>query len=43
MLLTSELYRGFACKAPAKVLETVQAWGREHGAVVEEEQTVRAN
>jgi hypothetical protein len=36
------VYRGFAAKAPAKILESVQAWGSEYNAVVEEDQMVEA-
>lgn len=32
--------RGFAAKAPAKVLETVQTWGNDFHAVIEEDQMV---
>ena len=32
--------RGFAAKAPAKVLETVQTLGNDFHAVIEEEQMV---
>jgi len=35
-----KLFKGFAAKAPAKVLETVQTWGNEYHAVVEEDQMV---
>jgi hypothetical protein len=34
------LYRGFAAKAPAKILESVQAWGNDYHAVIEEDQMV---
>ena len=33
-------HRGFAAKAPAKVLETVQTWGNDYHAVIEEDQMV---
>lgn len=34
------MYRGFAAKAPAKVLESVQTWGNDYHAVIEEDQMV---
>jgi hypothetical protein len=36
------VFRGFAAKSPAKVLETVQAWGNDYHAVIEEDQIVNA-
>ncbi|KAI9647521.1 hypothetical protein NHQ30_003906 [Ciborinia camelliae] len=38
-----KLIKGFAAKAPAKVLETVQTWGNDYHAIVEEDQIVHAN
>ena len=35
-----KLIKGFAAKAPAKVLETVQTWGNDYHAVIEEDQMV---
>ncbi|PSS22885.1 hypothetical protein M430DRAFT_116508 [Amorphotheca resinae ATCC 22711] len=35
-----KLIKGFAAEAPAKVLETVQAWGSDYHAVIEEDQMV---
>jgi hypothetical protein len=35
------LNRGFAATAPAKILESVQAWGNEYNAVIEEDQIVQ--
>ncbi|XTI95063.1 hypothetical protein V2W45_1443857 [Cenococcum geophilum] len=32
----------FACNAPAAILETVQAWGSQYNAVIEEDSTVNA-
>ncbi|KAF4629638.1 hypothetical protein G7Y89_g8511 [Cudoniella acicularis] len=40
VLLTEE--RGFACKAPAKILQQVQTWGNDYHAVIEEDQMVSA-
>ncbi|TGO66619.1 hypothetical protein BOTNAR_0057g00020 [Botryotinia narcissicola] len=37
------LIKGFAAKAPAQVLVTVQAWGNNYHAVIEEDQVVNAN
>ncbi|TGO82944.1 hypothetical protein BPOR_0729g00020 [Botrytis porri] len=37
------LIKGFAAKAPAQVLVTVQAWGNDYHAVIEEDQVVNAN
>lgn len=34
------LIKGFAAKAPAKALETVQTWGNDYHAVIEEDQMV---
>lgn len=39
--ILTKLHRGFAAKAPAKILESVQAWGSEYNAVVEEDQMVQ--
>ncbi|KAI9689454.1 MAG: hypothetical protein M1822_010105 [Bathelium mastoideum] len=43
-LVTHEfkLIKGFAASAPAEILESVQAWGTEHEARIEEDQTVYA-
>ncbi|KAF7960007.1 hypothetical protein EAE96_001608 [Botrytis aclada] len=38
-----KLIKGFAAKAPAQVLVTVQAWGNDYHAVIEEDQVVNAN
>jgi hypothetical protein len=38
---SNQVRRGFAAKAPAKILESVQAWGSEYNAVVEEDQMVQ--
>ncbi|TEY48903.1 hypothetical protein BOTCAL_0289g00020 [Botryotinia calthae] len=38
-----KLIKGFAAKAPAQVLVTVQAWGKDYHAVIEEDQVVNAN
>ena len=35
-----ELIKGFAANAPAEVLNSVQAWGTEYDANIEEDQTV---
>ena len=35
-----KLIKGFAAKAPAKVLETVQTWGNDYHALIEEDQMV---
>ncbi|KAE8449275.1 hypothetical protein EG329_008442 [Mollisiaceae sp. DMI_Dod_QoI] len=35
-----KLIKGFAAKAPAKVLDTVQTWGNDFHAVIEEDQMV---
>ncbi|KAH6670053.1 hypothetical protein B0J14DRAFT_486237 [Halenospora varia] len=35
-----KLIKGFAAKAPAKVLEQVQTWGNDYQAVIEEDQMV---
>ncbi|KAI1506155.1 hypothetical protein F5X99DRAFT_125826 [Biscogniauxia marginata] len=35
-----KLLRGFAAKAPQKILESVSAWGVEFNAVIEEDQVV---
>jgi uncharacterized protein YxjI len=35
-----KLIKGFAAKAPAKVLQTVQTWGNDYHAVIEEDQMV---
>ncbi|KAG0647901.1 Uncharacterized protein D0Z07_5898 [Hyphodiscus hymeniophilus] len=37
-----KLIKGFAAKAPAKVLETVQTWGNDYHAIIEEDQMVTA-
>lgn len=43
-MVVSDLFnRGFAAKAPAQVLVTVQAWGSDYHAVIEEDQVVNAN
>jgi hypothetical protein len=42
LAVADRVYRGFAAKAPAKILESVQAWGSEYNAVVEEDQMVEA-
>lgn len=34
------MFRGFAAKAPAKILESVQIWGNDYNAVIEEDQMV---
>ncbi|KAI1381179.1 hypothetical protein F4677DRAFT_119038 [Hypoxylon crocopeplum] len=41
-LITHEyqLIKGFAAKAPQKIIETVSAWGAEFHAVIEEDQVV---
>jgi hypothetical protein len=39
-IYSDKLYRGFAAKAPAKILESVQAWGNDYHAVIEEDQVV---
>ncbi|KAL3418672.1 hypothetical protein PVAG01_10388 [Phlyctema vagabunda] len=36
-----KLIKGFAAKAPAKALETVQTWGNDYHAVIEEDQMVK--
>ncbi|KAI9730928.1 MAG: hypothetical protein M1818_008002 [Claussenomyces sp. TS43310] len=38
-----KLIKGFAAKAPEKVLETVSAWGVEYNAVVEDDGLVQTN
>ncbi|KIM98838.1 hypothetical protein OIDMADRAFT_19873 [Oidiodendron maius Zn] len=35
-----KLIKGFAAKAPAKILESVQTWGNDYHAVIEEDQMV---
>ncbi|KAI0376377.1 hypothetical protein F5Y04DRAFT_285934 [Hypomontagnella monticulosa] len=35
-----QLIKGFAAKAPQKILETVSAWSAEFNAVIEEDQVV---
>ncbi|ORY10565.1 hypothetical protein BCR34DRAFT_485403 [Clohesyomyces aquaticus] len=40
---TYTIIKGFACHAPAAVLEQVQAWGSEYNAVIEEDQIVTIN
>ncbi|KAF2232062.1 hypothetical protein EV356DRAFT_578647 [Viridothelium virens] len=37
-----KLIKGFAANAPAEVLNSVQAWGTEHEATIEEDQIVHA-
>ncbi|KAF7868336.1 hypothetical protein EAF04_004868 [Stromatinia cepivora] len=37
------LIKGFAAKAPAQVLVTVQSWGNDYHAIIEEDQIVSAN
>ncbi|KAI0837396.1 hypothetical protein F5Y06DRAFT_271613 [Hypoxylon sp. FL0890] len=37
-----QLIKGFAAKAPQKILETVSAWSAEYHAVIEEDQIVQA-
>jgi hypothetical protein len=37
-----ELIKGFAANAPAEVLNSIEAWGTEYKATVEEDQTVHA-
>ncbi|KAG9231018.1 hypothetical protein BJ875DRAFT_134185 [Amylocarpus encephaloides] len=34
------LIKGFAAKAPAKILQQVQTWGNDYNAVIEEDQMV---
>ncbi|GAP88956.1 putative proteinase propeptide protein [Rosellinia necatrix] len=36
-----KLLKGFAAKAPQKILETVTAWSSEYNAVIEEDQVVQ--
>ncbi|KAI1471505.1 uncharacterized protein F4812DRAFT_181319 [Daldinia caldariorum] len=36
-----QLIKGFAAKAPQKILETVSAWSAEYNAVIEEDQVVQ--
>lgn len=43
MIVSNLFNRGFAAKAPAQVLVTVQAWGNDYHAVIEEDQVVNAN
>ncbi|KAA8573601.1 hypothetical protein MFRU_001g04320 [Monilinia fructicola] len=38
-----KLIKGFAAKAPAEVLVTIQSWGNDYHAIVEEDQIVNAN
>ncbi|KAF2180252.1 hypothetical protein K469DRAFT_715502 [Zopfia rhizophila CBS 207.26] len=40
---TYNIIKGFACHAPAAVLEQVQAWGNEYNALIEEDQIVTTN
>jgi len=35
-----KLIKGFAAKSPAKVLESIQIWGNDYHAVIEEDQMV---
>jgi len=37
------LFKGFAAQAPAKALDTVQAWGKDWNAVIEEDEIVSTN
>ncbi|PQE22816.1 ase inhibitor propeptide protein [Rutstroemia sp. NJR-2017a BBW] len=37
-----KLIKGFAATAPVKVLETVQTWGNEYNAFIEDDQIVTA-
>ncbi|OCK91254.1 uncharacterized protein K441DRAFT_616419 [Cenococcum geophilum 1.58] len=37
-----KIIKAFACNAPAAILETVQAWGSQYNAVIEEDSTVNA-
>ncbi|KAK8200642.1 hypothetical protein M8818_005957 [Zalaria obscura] len=37
------LIKAFAANAPAKVIQSVQAWGVDHNIIVEEDQVVNAN
>jgi len=37
------LFKGFAAQAPAKALDTVQAWGKDWNAVIEEDEIVTTN
>ncbi|OCL08749.1 hypothetical protein AOQ84DRAFT_354327 [Glonium stellatum] len=37
-----KIIKAFACNAPAAILETVQAWGSQYNAVVEEDSMVHA-
>lgn len=37
------IIKGFAAKAPAKALETIQALGAGHNVLVEEDQVVHIN
>ncbi|KAF2471288.1 uncharacterized protein BDR25DRAFT_285781 [Lindgomyces ingoldianus] len=41
--ITHTYSKGFACNAPAAVLEQVQAWGSEYNALIEEDQVVTTN
>ncbi|KAI0518277.1 hypothetical protein F5B22DRAFT_600636 [Xylaria bambusicola] len=36
-----KLLKGFAAKAPQKILETVTAWSSEYNAVIEEDQVMK--
>ncbi|KAI1480445.1 hypothetical protein K445DRAFT_322083 [Daldinia sp. EC12] len=36
-----QLIKGFAAKAPQKILDTVSAWSAEYNAVIEEDQVVQ--
>ncbi|KAK4996252.1 hypothetical protein BJ546DRAFT_1108531 [Cryomyces antarcticus] len=38
-----KLIKAFAANAPAKALESVQAWGAQYNAVIEEDQVVSIN
>ncbi|KAL7624570.1 hypothetical protein AAE478_006137 [Parahypoxylon ruwenzoriense] len=38
-----QLIKGFAAKAPQKIIETVSAWSAEFNAVIEEDQVVQIN
>ncbi|ESZ98545.1 hypothetical protein SBOR_1077 [Sclerotinia borealis F-4128] len=38
-----KLIKGFAAKAPAQVLVSVQTWGNDYHAIIEEDQVVTVN
>ncbi|KAF1810306.1 hypothetical protein P152DRAFT_401695 [Eremomyces bilateralis CBS 781.70] len=37
------LIKGFAARVPVKVLESIQTWGAEYNALIEEDQVVYTN